>query len=320
MSPSRHPRQEGEAHGAPRPSASQRHSHPAGHPGHARHAHGPRQTDAPAHNPQEAVDVARSVATLMERLRQLKNERDEARRENQNLRQALPEDHPLRRRADDGGETAMPSADADGQAARAAASAAVAGSGGVAGLEAVFGVPPAGEGGDVDSPEALRAELQQALVDKEEAINLARRVQAELDNYRKRVQRDMANMRREALRDFLQGFLGAFDDLDRVLAESAKDPAAATVRQGVSLVRDNLWRVMEKSGVKTIEAQGQPFDPRFHDAMTAVPSAEHPANTILEVFQPGYTLDDFVLRPSRVVVSSAPPSEPPAGDDAPKSE
>lgn len=250
---------------------------------HATHAaHGHAHPHPHAHDPQDAVDVARSVATLMERMRQLKHERDAARADAGRLRDALPSDHPLKIAPDEGG---------------------------IADISAVPTRVDAADAGDVECDSGvLREELAKALAEKEEYLALARRVQAELDNYRKRIQRDLANQRRDALKNFLREFLGAFDDLDRVLAESEKDPAAATVRQGVQLARDNLWRTLEKSGVLAIPALGMPFDPQFHEAMTAIPSPDHPANTVLEVYQPGYTLDDFVLRPARVVVSSATPA------------
>jgi len=71
-----------------------------------------------------------------------------------------------------------------------------------------------------------------------------------------------------------------------------------------------LQRAFEKAGIKLIDPQGQPFDPAWHEAMVAQPSADQPANTVLSVIQKGYSLNGRLLRPARVVVSKA------AGGDA----
>ncbi|MCC8189248.1 MAG: nucleotide exchange factor GrpE, partial [Planctomycetes bacterium] len=116
----------------------------------------------------------------------------------------------------------------------------------------------------------------------------------------------MEQLKRESLASFLREFFGPLNDLDRVLAESAKTHSFESLATGVKLMEENFWRALSNAGVKKIEAVGQPFDPARHEAMAAIPSAEVPPNTVLEVYENGYTLDDAVLRPARVVVSKAP--------------
>jgi len=157
------------------------------------------------------------------------------------------------------------------------------------------------------SEESVPTAVFQEMKDKrDEYLAMAQRAQADLENYRKRMQREMETLKRESLGAFLREFLGAYDDLDRALAEGEKKQEYQVFHDGVRLVRENLWKVMEKAGVKAIPAAGQRFDPAVHEALTSVPSAAHEPNTVLEVFQPGYLLDDFVLRPARVIVSAAP--------------
>ena len=116
----------------------------------------------------------------------------------------------------------------------------------------------------------------------------------------------MRQIKRESLAGFLKDFFGPLADLDRALAESAGNESFETLLTGVRLMRDNFWRTLEKAGVRKIEAKGKPFDPALHEAMTTVPSADALPNTVVEVFDNGYVLDDFVLRPAKVVVSRSP--------------
>lgn len=157
--------------------------------------------------------------------------------------------------------------------------------------------PEEREGGP--SYDELRAE-------RDSYLDLARRERADFDNYRKRVQREMAHMKRESLASFLKEFFGPLDDLDRVIVESGKTQSYETLATGVRIMEEKFWRALAKAGVKKIDAKGKPFDPNLHEAMASVPSADVPPNTVLEVYEHGYKLDDFILRPARVVVSREP--------------
>lgn len=148
--------------------------------------------------------------------------------------------------------------------------------------------------------------IEKLKAERDEYLTLARRERAEFDNYRKRVARDMQNIKREALAGFLKEFFGPLDDLGRVLTEASKTHSYETLHDGVRILEDNLWKAFAKANVKKINAKGKPFNPEFHEAMAAVPSADVPPNTVLDVFDNGYKLDDFVLRPARVVVSREP--------------
>ena len=151
-----------------------------------------------------------------------------------------------------------------------------------------------------------QAELDALREERDSYLDLARRERADFDNYRKRMQREMAEMKRASLGGFLKEFFGPLDDMDRVLQESAKNHSFESLVQGVHIMEENFWRVLAKAGVRKIDAKGKLFDPNLHEAMAAVPSEEVPPNTIIEVYDNGYKLDDFILRPARVVVSRAP--------------
>jgi molecular chaperone GrpE len=165
------------------------------------------------------------------------------------------------------------------------------------------------EGGTESAAEDVTVEtFDKVAREREEFLALARRVQAEFDNYRKRSRREFDQLKRESLAGFLRDFLAPFDDLDRVLLEAEKHPDPEAMKKGVALVRGNLWKAMEQAGVKEIPARGEVFNPERHEAMTTAPSADVPQGMVMEVFQNGYRIDDFVLRPARVVVSAGPPT------------
>ncbi len=142
--------------------------------------------------------------------------------------------------------------------------------------------------------------------ERDSYLELARRERADFDNYRKRMERDMAQIKRESLARFLKEFFTPLDDMDRVLQESVKNHSFESLVTGVRIMEENFWRVLAKIGVRKIDAMGKPFDPALHEAMAMVPSADAAPGTVLEVYEAGYKLDDFILRPARVVVSRAP--------------
>jgi molecular chaperone GrpE len=94
------------------------------------------------------------------------------------------------------------------------------------------------------------------------------------------------------------------DSLERGLALEGNDYAG--LRGGVELTQRELSRVIDANGLKVVDPVGQPFDPERHQAMSLVPTAEHQPNTVVQVMQKGYVLNDRLLRPALVAVSKAP--------------
>lgn len=162
------------------------------------------------------------------------------------------------------------------------------------------------EGLDADFAAGLNKRLAEALAERDAYLELARRERADFDNYRKRVERERGEIKRESLAAFLKEFFGPLDDMDRVLLESAKTRSFDSLIDGARIMQENFWRTLAKAGVRKIDAKGKPFDPALHEAIAVVPSADVPPNTVLEAYDNGYKLDEYVLRPARVVVSRAP--------------
>src|SRR5262245_18251516 len=154
--------------------------------------------------------------------------------------------------------------------------------------------------------EALRARAEAAERERDRLDTLARQVKADFENYQKRQQRDLAAERRYAQMPLAADLLPALDNLDRALAAAQQAGDTGPLAAGVAMVLGQLLDALRRHGVTRIEAQGKPFDPNLHEADTQQPSAEHPPQTVAQVFEQGYQLHDQVLRPARVAASVAP--------------
>jgi molecular chaperone GrpE len=86
--------------------------------------------------------------------------------------------------------------------------------------------------------------------------------------------------------------------------QAAEKVGVADLIEGSRATLKQLVSTMERFGVKEVDPLGEPFDPTLHEAITMQPSAEVEPNTVLTVFQKGYTLNGRLLRPARVVVAS----------------
>ena len=129
------------------------------------------------------------------------------------------------------------------------------------------------------------------------------RALAEMDNIRKRAAKDLEGTRQFAVEKFAQDLIGVKDSLELALANAGKADVASLV-EGQSATLRLLAKAFEKAQIEEVNPEGQPFNPELHEAMMAQPSDASP-NTVLAVIQRGYTLNGRLLRPARVVVSSA---------------
>jgi molecular chaperone GrpE len=166
--------------------------------------------------------------------------------------------------------------------------------------------------------EELNRQLSELRGELEEVKDRSLRAQAELENYRKRVARQMEEERRYASFPLLADLLSVWDNTARAIEAAEKTPDVAKLLEGFKMVAGQLERVLATHHCKRIEALHQPFDPHRHQAISQQPSAEFPPNTVLLVAQEGFLFHDRVIRPSQVIVSSAPPAPaevPPAGAD-----
>lgn len=132
------------------------------------------------------------------------------------------------------------------------------------------------------------------------------RAKADFANYQRRIEKDHAEALRYANAAILRGLLGIIDDLERVLESAQKHPEnGAAIADGVRLTRDKFNKTLGEFGVEAIEAEGQPFDPQFHEAIMEQRRNDVPDRTVVKQAARGYRLLDRVLRPAKVIVAKA---------------
>lgn len=127
------------------------------------------------------------------------------------------------------------------------------------------------------------------------------RLQAEFENYRRRTKKEIQTIKETASYDLLQNLLPIVDNFQRAL-ESPPAEAKGFV-DGVRMINSLLKSQLKEAGLETMEAKGQPFDPKFHDAVEVDESGEHPENTVVDVLQDGYLVKGRLVRPALVRVA-----------------
>ncbi|MBN2387641.1 MAG: nucleotide exchange factor GrpE [Anaerolineales bacterium] len=151
-----------------------------------------------------------------------------------------------------------------------------------------------------ENVEALQAELEQYRSQAAEFKDGWQRALADFQNYKRRVENEKSETYRIAAGDILKRYLAVMDDLERALAVRPADLAWAN---GIELIYRKLQTILENEGLQRIEAEGQMFDPNFHEAVSQEPVAGMESGTVIEVLQHGYMLGERVLRPAMVRVA-----------------
>ena len=155
--------------------------------------------------------------------------------------------------------------------------------------------------------DALQQDLDQALAKADEHWKLYLGAHAEMENLRKRAERDVQNAHKFALERFFGELLPARDSLELGLAATTDAVDVAKLREGVELTLRQLAAAMEKFGAREIHPLGAKFNPNEHEAMALLPTDQAEPNTVVQVLQKGYLLNDRLIRPAKVLVAQAPP-------------
>lgn len=156
-----------------------------------------------------------------------------------------------------------------------------------------------------DSLEYLQGEVEKALAKAEENWNHYLSAQAELQNLRKRTERELQNAHKFALEKFISELLPVKDSLEMGIAAAAETVDVAKLQEGSELTLKMFAMTLEKFGVKEIDPLGDKFDPELHEAMAMQPSEQAVPNTVLQVIQKGYLLNNRLVRPAMVIVAQA---------------
>jgi len=130
------------------------------------------------------------------------------------------------------------------------------------------------------------------------------RARAEIANMSNRFKNERELLLRYRSQDLGKKILPALDNLERAMAIEVTDEHGESLKKGIAMVFESLNTALKEEGIEEIPAKGETFDPTLHQAVQTVPATEDvAADTIVEVLQKGYKLQDRVLRPSMVIVA-----------------
>jgi len=155
--------------------------------------------------------------------------------------------------------------------------------------------------------DAVQAELESLAEQLITAQDQAVRAQAEAQNARRRAEQDVEKAHKFGQEKLVVDMLPIIDNLERALATlDREDEGQKSVVEGLDLTLKSFADTLAKHKVVVVDPAGEPFDPQLHQAMTMVPNPDLEPNTVMDVFQKGYTLHGRLVRPAMVVVSKAP--------------
>ena len=160
---------------------------------------------------------------------------------------------------------------------------------------------------DEDKPAVLSkeeiADLRKKAEERDSYLDQLLRVRAEFMNYQKRVRKENESTAQFAIQNLILDLLPELDNFDRALklVESLKD--LDKLVEGIKLIEGQLFKVLGKYGVKSIETEGKAFDPSLHEAVIEEENNDLPHHTIVDELQRGFLLKERVIRPSKVKVS-----------------
>jgi molecular chaperone GrpE len=144
--------------------------------------------------------------------------------------------------------------------------------------------------------------LADAHRERDEYLELAQRTKADFENYRKRMAAEVKAAQIRGKVEVAREVIDAVDNLERALEAADGDPEG--LRAGVEMVLGGLRETLSRNGVEAVDPKGEKFDPNRHEALSTQPVDGAESGVVVEVLQKGYTLDDQLVRPARVVVSA----------------
>ena len=152
----------------------------------------------------------------------------------------------------------------------------------------------------------LETQLADAQAKAEDNWDQLVRTRAEMENIRRRSERELTNAHKYALEKFAQELLPVIDSMEMgVLAAQDENADVSKLREGTEMTLKMFETAIEKFGIKGVHPHGEAFNPDHHQAMTMIDSPDHEPNTVIDVMQKGYLLNERLVRPAMVVVSSA---------------
>lgn len=150
---------------------------------------------------------------------------------------------------------------------------------------------------------ALLEEIERLQQQASEYLNGWQRERAEFANFKNRTAREKEAARAQIASEIIAQYLGILDDLELAIINRPAENEADAWADGIELIHVKLNAILEDEGVEVILAEGDTFDPNFHEAITYEEDDDHQDGQVIEVVQKGYKLGDRVLRPAKVRVA-----------------
>jgi len=149
----------------------------------------------------------------------------------------------------------------------------------------------------------LEQELEQVKAQAQQYLEGWQRERAEFANYKRRIEQQQKDSYANATADVLKKVIPVIDDFDRAIANIPDDLASNAWVNGTMMIQRKLYKILDDSGVTTIDPQGEAFDPNRHEAVVMGDSDSVESGHVIEVMQKGYTQGDRLIRPALVKVA-----------------
>ncbi len=151
--------------------------------------------------------------------------------------------------------------------------------------------------------EASHVELEQVKGERDQLRDRLARLQAEFDNARKREAKERTDAREYTVSSTVEPFLGVMDNFNLALRAEG---SAEQLRSGVELILKQMEEALRGLNVQAVETVGAQFDPRIHEALGSIETAEYPDQQVMEEIRKGYKIRERLLRPALVRIASSP--------------
>ena len=164
----------------------------------------------------------------------------------------------------------------------------------------------------------LIEKIQSLQEEADKNYDLYVRSQAEMENFKKRNAKEKEDVVRYANETLIKEILPVMDNLEKAISHAQQDNAVDALREGVELTLKGLKDSLKKAGLKEVEAQGHPFDPCFHEAVSEMVDERAKPGTVIQELQKGYVLNGRLIRPSMVIVNKQKDTKNSDGDNVPR--
>lgn len=155
-----------------------------------------------------------------------------------------------------------------------------------------------------EKDEPVEKQLEKAQETIKDYWDQMMRLRAEIDNNRKRAERDLENAHKFALKNFVEELLPIIDSMEMgQTAALAENATLESIREGSTMTMKMFLQVLERNGLEQIDPLGEKFDPEKHQAISMVEAPDAESNSVIEVMQKGFALNERLVRPAMVVVA-----------------